>query len=718
LGVAVLGLVGWLIFRSLHSTSVIPAEKWQVVEVPGRVKVLLPGPAQRTAQPAAGLTMIMHIVETPDHNSMYALSYSEGKLPPHRVNLPAGVLLADACDGATANLKKQGGEELSRRDIQLGSYPGKELVHRLRKGRMITRIYLAHGQLYMVMAGGVGLDADHENVKRLFDSFEIQDGGKPPAGIPGRPALPAPPTGTPGKSVNPAPPSETIQPPFAVDPKLLNSATQIYLSDMQEFDARMGPWPLGKNGLLGDPERHAIVVNGKPFAKGLGMHPDSRYPVRVRYVLGKRAARLHAAVALNDYHAPCSGFVTFEVQGDGKPLWSSKPIQVRGTVEECQVDVRGITVLELRTILHGNGWNAHAVWLDPWVRKEGVAPPAEIPPTPLAAKVELPPPPAALPLGRAPIERTTSYPLPEPVAAVRAGGGGRFLILHFPRARQLGLFDVSQAKVVRSIPVDEGILFAAGMTKLLVVVPRTKEVVRYDLLTGAREASAPAPLKVPPAAVAFGAASSGPLAISAVDYPRLGETMFFDIAAMKPLAIPFERHGFFNTSPTVSLRASANGRVFVCKDSAASTALQSGVWSKGTFHKYSGSSSRMALPSPDGQLIYAGGDLLIGELKLYPRKDSVNPNVDRLPTQEGPYFVELTYAPGPRTTLSIYRTGLDPPLLERSNIEGLERPGPGTQGGLALDERVHFIPKAGLLVVVPPARDQLRLVPVDLPAQE
>jgi hypothetical protein len=291
------------------------------------------------------------------------------------------------------------------------------------------------------------------------------------------------------------------------------------------------------------------------------------------------------------------------------------------------------------------------------------------------------------------------------------------LILHFPRARQLGVFDVNQARIVRSIRVDEGVLFAAGMAKLLVIVPRTKEVVRYDLLTGTREASAMAPLVVPPAAVALGAASSGPLAISAVDYPRLGETMFFDIAAMKPMAIPFERHGFFNTSPTVTLRASANGRVFVCKDSAASVALQSGVWNEGTFQRYSGSSSRLALPSPDGQVIYAGGDLLSAELKLQPRKDRANPNVDRLPAIEGPYYVELTYGPSQKAGLSIYRTGQGQPL-ERSDIEGLERQGAGIQGGLALNERVHFIPKARLLVVVQPARDQLRLMPVNLPVSE
>src|SRR5262249_42454735 len=155
---------------------------------------------------------------------------------------------------------------------------------------------------------------------------------------------PAPQLPPPRTDFLPTRPTETVNPPFAVDPKLLGSATWVYLSDMQEFDSRKGPWDFGKNGLLGDPERHPIVVNKKPYTKGLGMHPDSNHVVRVRYVLGKRAAIFRTAFALNDYHTPCTGWVTFEVQGDGKPLWSSPPIQARGDIQNCRVDVGGVSV--------------------------------------------------------------------------------------------------------------------------------------------------------------------------------------------------------------------------------------------------------------------------------------------------------------------------------------------------------------------------------------
>jgi hypothetical protein len=45
LGLAAIGLIVWLIVRGLNSSApVIPADKWQALEVPNRVRVLLPGP--------------------------------------------------------------------------------------------------------------------------------------------------------------------------------------------------------------------------------------------------------------------------------------------------------------------------------------------------------------------------------------------------------------------------------------------------------------------------------------------------------------------------------------------------------------------------------------------------------------------------------------------------------------------------------------------------
>jgi predicted Zn finger-like uncharacterized protein len=350
------GFIYWFVRYGYHfRAAVIADEKWQALEIPNRIKVRLPGAAKQLKQPISSITMTMHQC-LPDNNSFYAVAYTEGLLPENRRGLPVETLLNDSCDGSVANMKAQGGVEESRRSVQLGPYPGKELVVDMRRagGKVISRVYLVNGSLYIVMAGGLGLRPEHENVQRLFDSFEILE-------KPGDAAAPA--------VAVPAKPADSSQPPFKVDPKLEGKWTEMFLSDLKEFDVQMGPWKFGKNGVIGDSKDTAIVVSGKKYPKGLGMHPALGRVVRVRYALGQQAAKFVAAVALNDYSAACPGKVTFEVLGDNRVLWTCKPIQARGDIQECKVDVSKVSVLELRVTVADVDWNAHAVWLEPRLLK-------------------------------------------------------------------------------------------------------------------------------------------------------------------------------------------------------------------------------------------------------------------------------------------------------------------------------------------------------------
>jgi hypothetical protein len=59
--------------------------------------------------------------------------------------------------------------------------------------------------------------------------------------------------------------------------------------------------------------------------------------------------------------------------------------------------------------------------------------------------------------------------LPATIGGVAVGGGGRYLILHLPKQRQLALFDVNEAKVVHHFPLAEDtVKFAAGGEKLVI----------------------------------------------------------------------------------------------------------------------------------------------------------------------------------------------------------------------------------------------------------
>jgi hypothetical protein len=143
------------------------------------------------------------------------------------------------------------------------------------------------------------------------------------------------------------------------------SDTRTYLSDLQEFECIVGFGTLlkGKN-LSGD----IITTNGVKSYKGLLIHPPSEGFSTVKYRLGGlEAYAVEAKVAIDDAVRGSATPLTFQVVGDGKVLWSSKPIQARGDTQDCRVEVGGVQVLELRVVCPGWYGRAHAVWVDPYL---------------------------------------------------------------------------------------------------------------------------------------------------------------------------------------------------------------------------------------------------------------------------------------------------------------------------------------------------------------
>ncbi len=111
--------------------------------------------------------------------------------------------------------------------------------------------------------------------------------------------------------------------------------------------------------------------------------------------------------------------------GDGKPLWASKPLFIRGEMDECSIDVGGVNTLELRVSVKGINIGAHAVWLEPHIlTSENI----------LRPETEL-----ALDKKDQTIKR-----LPAAVDDVALGGGGRYLILSLPKVRKLAVLDVTR----------------------------------------------------------------------------------------------------------------------------------------------------------------------------------------------------------------------------------------------------------------------------------
>src|SRR5207245_9309724 len=104
----------------------------------------------------------------------------------------------------------------------------------------------------------------------------------------------------------------------------------------------------------------------QPSKQVLGRQLARQRQARVRYRLEKRAAVCKGAVALDDRCDISLGQAVFEVRGDGKRLWRSKPVnKTKLEPQEFSLNMTGVDVLELRVLAAGNHIGLHAVWIDP-----------------------------------------------------------------------------------------------------------------------------------------------------------------------------------------------------------------------------------------------------------------------------------------------------------------------------------------------------------------
>ncbi|MBN9523869.1 hypothetical protein J0H58_36060 [bacterium] len=167
----------------------IPEAAWKAVEMPGLLRAKLPGEPRTAKSPLPGtkLTMVMSIA-APDKESEYAVGVSEGVLPVAELGGKVDPLVDQFAQMIAEDVTEAGGKEEKR--AKLGTArtgPGREVVLRLpeKRGKMVYRVYLIRGRVYLLMAVGPDLDADHPNVTRLFRSFEPLDGAVAPPPPPG-----------------------------------------------------------------------------------------------------------------------------------------------------------------------------------------------------------------------------------------------------------------------------------------------------------------------------------------------------------------------------------------------------------------------------------------------------------------------------------------------------------------------------------------------------
>ncbi len=343
----------------------------------------------------------------------------------------------------------------------------------------------------------------------------------------------------------------------------------------------------------------------------------------------------------------------------------------------------------------------------------------------------LPPLPDPLDIKPAPIQAETSVKMPAPIGSVRVGGGGRFLVLHFPQIRQIGIFDVNEAKVTRYIsPAEPDIRFAAGMTKLVVFSPQMRDIRRFNLLDGARDLDAV--LILPPGKIesfCMGHASHGPLLVSVAGHGA----KLYDIERFREIPLPEAKEPrHTHRLDGGNYWAGATGRVFGHTGNyGMPNGVNTVVFTDGGPQKFGQHKGTwFVMPGPDDRHVYAGGYGVVS--------DRVTPvtNVPfsmgegegfashlYLPAHHGPYYlhaqtIEDVGGRGlgqPVGTVSVFVLGDKEPIATYRNTAVCRYGWEGLRG-LGIEHSLHLIPRAKLLIIVPGSRDELRLYPADLEA--
>jgi eukaryotic-like serine/threonine-protein kinase len=157
--------------------------------------------------------------------------------------------------------------------------------------------------------------------------------------------------------------------------KAPSAANVVFLTDLNHFASsnwiKAPPAPPDRPPMpfLG------VSVEGKRAEHGIFMHGsmDPNDPeARVMYRLARQFNTFRARVALNDGPPRSESPMIFQVFGDGKPLWGSRPISTQADTQSCEVSVKGVETLEL-VLGFANGARdnrgTHGAWLDPSLSK-------------------------------------------------------------------------------------------------------------------------------------------------------------------------------------------------------------------------------------------------------------------------------------------------------------------------------------------------------------
>jgi hypothetical protein len=306
------------------------------------------------------------------------------------------------------------------------------------------------------------------------------------------------------------------------------------------------------------------------------------------------------------------------------------------------------------------------------------------------------------------------------------GGGGRFLLLHFPTLRKLGLFDVNAAALVHYFPLAEDeVRFAAGVDKLVLMFPDSRIVQRWDLHTRQLELTTPVPVPGAVLNLAMGAASNGPVYVGSGFKHHFHFARVLDLKTFRIVQNAGDSPSNVDLAEGV-LSVSDDGKtVGIWRPHLSPQGMRTFYYTDGAMKTYYEHRDMGHLvPGPDGEFIYTGISVLDRNLKSLSWAPAPAYN---MPVSNGPFFLSIPIKikgppkfgiyPPPKAKgpfpVQLQQVGQRQPMLTLLNLPDAELDLRDNER-LSLCKRMHLILAADLFVYLPSGNDRLILHRLDL----
>jgi hypothetical protein len=161
--------------------------------------------------------------------------------------------------------------------------------------------------------------------------------------------------------------TEKEQQEFQLASALLFSR-RIYLVTLKHFDLKVDyPTSFSNNG-TDPPSGFKLKKDGEEIPHSIFLSPPPNGSSEVSYPLAGKKVAFRTTVGVtrigDDAGQPGTA-LTFEVLGDGKSLWKSKPVTKLDMYETCELKIEKVKKLTLRVSCPGPNTFARAMWYEP-----------------------------------------------------------------------------------------------------------------------------------------------------------------------------------------------------------------------------------------------------------------------------------------------------------------------------------------------------------------